>query len=220
MSRVTVCAAVVGVWVTAGAATSGALALPSSDFDDGTFQGWTTNNTPHGDEPPFGGNLTVQPVGGNPGGYLRAEDTVHAGGGLFIAGPAEFTGDLSAYTELRFDEYLFPDSGSVAHGIQPYLVGSEGTNYFQDRVDGPLEVWRTVSVPLDAGSWTLDPFSPVSSSFEDVLADCRVAFNMDVATSTNPHYESGIDNIRLIPEPTTLALFVLGAAGAVRRRGR
>jgi hypothetical protein len=194
----------------AGAAT--ASAAPFSDFEDGTLQGWTPITHPPTGQP-FGGLLEHVSTGGHPGGFMRAIDTVAAGGPLYVAGPSDFRGDLSAYSEVRWDEFLF-QSGGVVQSTSAILLGSDNTVYASDDPIAPTGQWRTRSVLLEPEAWTL---VAGSMSFDDVLQDGWLAFNMDVSTGSQPTLESGIDNIKLIPEPTSLALLLLGAVCAKRR---
>ena len=84
---------------------SGAYALPMTTFDSG-LEGWQSAPSPFAGEP-FAGVLHWEPTGGNPDGFIWVEDIEAGSGGLFVKAPVEFNGDLSVYTELRWDEYNF-----------------------------------------------------------------------------------------------------------------
>jgi hypothetical protein len=178
--------------------------LPFSDFDDGSTQGWTAVE-------PFGGTLSLVTTGGNPGGWLYATDTVSGGGWLQIAGPPEFSGDLSVYDGVSWDEIAVPQpSGIQTLSITVVLQKSSSERLLYYGEIGPVGVWHSRYVPFDPELWV--PSTP-SVSFEDVIHDCTLTFNMDCWAGLGP--ESGIDNIRLVPEPSMglpgLAVLVLVA---------
>ena len=183
-----------------------------TDFDDGTLQGWTTINSPQSGLP-FGGELVVMPTGGNPGGFLRTEDTVVAGGSLFVAGPASYRGDLSVFTELCWDEYLY-DNPPVLRSTSAWLLGPDDAK-FKNRVSASvLNQWQTRSVPLVSAEWEHDSGT---LSFEEVLADATVVIEVGVSGASSG-YESGVDNITLVPEPATLSLLAIGVLAGFRVR--
>jgi hypothetical protein len=195
------------------AAATTASAAPFSDFEEGTLQGWTPIASPISGTS-FGGFLEHVSTGGNPGGYMRAIDTVAAGGPLYVAGPSEFRGDLRGYSEVRWDEFLF-QTGGVVQSTSALLIGPDNTVYASDDPVAPTGEWRTRSVLLESESWSL---LAGSMSFEDVLQDGWLAFNMDVSVASQPTLESGIDNVMLIPEPTTFAILGLAGLGVRKRR--
>jgi hypothetical protein len=198
--------------------TDGVLGNPSSDFDDGTLQDWSAINDPRSGQA-FGGDLSVVVAGGNPGGFMKVRDLVSAGGGLVVANTPKFQGDLSIYTEVRWDEFLF-DSPPVRKSTTAFLIGSDNTVYESEGNDGPLgpvKVWRARSTLLEESAWTLT-FG--SMSFPNVLANARLGFNMDVSVTQVPNDESGIDNVLLVPEASCLLMLLAGVYGALGRNTR
>ena len=193
------------------------LANPLSDFDGGSLDGWVGIADPRSGDA-FHGFLSLEGAGGNPGGFMKMRDVTRDGGGLVAANSADFQGDLTGYVELRWDEFLY-SSPSVSKSTRAYLIGSDDTVYESAGDSGPLGpegVWYSRSATLSEVDWTL---ASGSMSFEDVLADARIAFNMDVSTAQVPNNESGIDNIYLVPEPTSLVLLAFaGASVWIRRR--
>ncbi len=188
------------------------LAGPLSDFDDGTLQGWQPATTA-AFTIPFGGLLDLQLAGGNPGGFMMATDT--SGGGLWVQAPPAFNGNLNLYTDLQWDEYIFPNSG-ITKPTRPALLGKDDATVWVNM--GPLNptgAWHTRSVSLDGADWTL---LTGTMSFEDVRADATLLFGMDVSVTTMPTLECGLDNITLLPEPASLVLFVCGTATVLLRR--
>lgn len=180
---------------------------PLSDFDDGTTQGWTKVL-------PFGGRLLTFTTGGNPGGFIAVDDTVAGGGGLYLSAPPEFTGDLSIYAAILWDENLEHTSPPPGTPSYPILVGADGTRYRPiSRVPIPLEAWRARGVRLEAQHWEL-VFG--TASFEDVLANVAELW-MDVDCNAQYGREVGLDNIRLStteapPEPSP-TYSVVGCVG-------
>lgn len=195
---------IVCTFVCAAVAKS-SVGSPISDFDDGTLQGWRPIATPWTGDP-FGGILGLAPTGGNTGGFISGIDT-SAIGGMLVAGPAEFSGDLSMYTEVRWDEFIY-DNPQTVQGTSVFLLGANGTAYRKIQPLDQIGTWATRSVPLQASSWSLIPESG-TASFSDVLSDATLAVEFSTSITTFPTLESGIDNITLVPEPSTLVIFVL-----------
>ena len=133
---------------------------PVSDFNDDTLQGWTKFL-------PFNGDLWNPTNGGNPGGFMKCKDTQRGGGPLHVAAPIAFTGDLTTYSGIQWDEYKYncdPSYGSPTH---PFLIGTDGTIYRESVLpEGPLEVWYTRTVPFDPNVWIR---ITGTSSFQQVL---------------------------------------------------
>lgn len=197
-------------------AATAASATPFSDFDDGTLQGWEPVIVPITG---FGGVLEHVPTGGNPGGFMRASDTIEGTGTGFLGvkAPAEFNGDLSAFTHLQWDQYLY-DYPNIVRNTFPVLDSPDGeTSWRADlQPEGPAEQWDTRIVSLDEIDWRR---TKGTLSLDEVLADARLVFAMDVVYGPVPSLESGLDNIRLIvPEPSALALLVIGGLAVTRRR--
>jgi hypothetical protein len=145
---------------------------------------------------------------------MRATDTVAGGGPLFVAGPEEFQGDLRGYTEVVWDEYLFPNF-PIARGTTAAILGADGTFWESAAPIGDVAVWQTRSVPLIESEWTR--FGG-TASFEETLANGRLAFDMDCNQASLPALESGIDNITLVPEPSSVVIMAFAACLIVRRR--
>lgn len=81
---------------------------PISDFDDGTVQGWMIAD-------PAYGYVDNPGTGGSPGGYLRAVDT-QGGGGVAAFAPAQFLGDLTSYSGIEYDAFVFNHVPPPIHG--------------------------------------------------------------------------------------------------------
>jgi hypothetical protein len=175
--------------------TTGA-AQPFCDFDDGTLQGWTKHGR-------FNGDLDNPGSGGNPGGFMHCGDTMAAGGTLQAAAPSEFTGDLSDYIGIEWDEYLYycyPSPGQPTFPLLVGLVDSDTTIYQERWADEyPIEVWRARFVPFVSTAW--ERISG-SADFQEVLQNV-VALRMNMECNGMCYDESGIDNIGLVPRSYT-----------------
>lgn len=190
-----------------------------SDFDDGTLQGWTARL-------PFAGTLSNPGVDGNPGGFLFVTDTVPLGGGLFADAPAPYTGDLSGFVGLRWDEFVYVRGAGGSRTEVPtelFITGGQNSTTFR-LANNPLTLigqWHTRFVEFDAVNFSVlsgtDSFSSVISNVTSL------AMEMDTSTLANGGPESGIDNVLLVnavPEPSSIVVLSVGAIGmlAFRRR--
>ena len=194
----------------AHAATYGLI----SDFDDGTLQGWEKVE-------PFGGDLFATPGGGNPGGLMAATDT-GSGGELWARYPTVFTlqtTDVIVWDELLYGGVQPPDQ--YGNPTLAHLFGADGTVWRHLALMGPVDRWATREAPLDSADWIR---VSGEASFPEVLQNARIGFSMDISSRSDGSRESGIDNVGLIPEPSTFLLLTMGAVGllvyAWRRRKR
>ena len=196
-----------------GFTTIDASTTVTSNFDDGTLQGWT-KGTPFFN-PQFGGSLQVSSIG-NPGSSMVATDSVGGGGGLFAQAPVAFTGDLSSFSGISWDEYL-PSNSIGRTSIS--LLGANNTVYSgttadQNNVTVNSWVSRFISFDEASGNWSL---STGSDSFEELIGNVNGLYiQMDVTTSDfDPLPEAIVDNISLapVPIPSTFILFGSGVIG-------
>ena len=184
----------------------------SSDFDDLTLQGWSP-------EPPFNGELFVD-SNGNPGGAMVATDTVVGGGGLFALAPTGYTGDISSFEGIRWDEFV-PDHGAATViATRIHIRSTGGSEYASGNALGPIDSWHTRVEPFSPEAWTL---TVGSESLDDVLQSVEsLVISMDTAQLADGSVESRVDNVELFgapPVPTvsawgliilTLLLLMLG----------
>lgn len=166
-----------------------------SDFDDGTTQGWVTAN-PLNPGSGFNGILTVQNLGGNPGGFLQATDNVSGGGSLAVLAPLPFFGDLSQLGFIRWD-VLLPTNSTLS--TSALIEGIDGTLFRSNNNLNPLTPigsWFTKTASFtSANSWTRIPGSG-SASFQTVIAN-TVALYIELDTTQQLGVEAGIDNVRI-----------------------
>lgn len=207
-----------------------------STFDTSN-EGWTLRGDP---SPP-----THQAGGGNPGGYIAADDTAGVNYFTFLIAPSAFTGDFSSYIggSFSFDARLdFSSGGPLEHTFGwVYLTGGGTTVASRLGDDNLPSDWTTYSSSLVASNWMLAdlvnviPEVPEGSTtglvneatFAAVLSDIT-----EIRISGEPiggsNEITGFDNIGIhstttspIPLPSAIILMgtgLLGLLGLGRRR--
>lgn len=190
-----------------------------SDFDDGTMQGWSEGDPFNLGS--FGGTLSVINSGGNPGGYLKATDSVAGGGSLAALAPSLLSGDLALWGGLSWD-VLLPSQAISSTNV--LLEGTDGTFYRSDFTllgSQPINSWFTKSV--DFGSDVGWQLLSGTASFASVVSNTNALY-IELDATICCTSEAGIDNIRtLSPVPLPAAVWLFGTAligfvGMSRRR--
>jgi hypothetical protein len=177
-----------------------------STFDTST-EGWTSGP---------GGTVQHIPVGGNPGGYLRWNDT--AGGQTATIAPAAFRGDLSAFLGgiISFDALnLSPGVPINNPGFGIVTITGPGGTATRDLAgagqppnDG---LWHTYSAPLVPALWS----GNLAGALNNVT---NLTVVLEWSTSVGAD-DTGMDNFAIagpagaVPEPSALVLWGLGLAG-------
>lgn len=169
--------------------------LVVSTFDSGS-DGWT-----------FTTGVTHQSSGGNPAGYLLFIDSGPADGGQLFA-PSSYLGDWSALDGIGvfafdFRNFTGPSDftavGSVVVSGPGGLMRSPGA----PNTTGTSN-WQTIATPINESAWTI-----VSGTWADIIANVtQVRINMPVSSSATEI--TGVDNVRLVPEPSSTLLIILG----------
>jgi hypothetical protein len=200
------------------ATTGPLLANPFSDFDDGTLQGWTYAADPGT------GDIDNPGFGGNPDGYLRGRDDAPGGGGVPAQAEPAFSGDLSIYTSIEWDAYLFPNDAFPPTLMQSIVIGADHptgfTSYIYTPDMIPVGEWTHVAAPIEESAWSITPWSLGDATFDEVISTAAwIRVTMDVSTDSTGNYESGLDNFGLIPEPASLIVLLAGVALIGRRNG-
>lgn len=171
-----------------------------SDFDDGTRQGWLEAN-PFNPGSGFNGLLTVQSSGGNPGGYLRAQDTVDGGGSLAVLAPLPFSGDLSELGFIRWDVLL---PANPTFSTSALVEGLDGTLYRSHNSTSPFTpsgTWFTKTASFTSSlGWTR---LSGNASFQAVINNA-VAVYLELDVTFGQGIEAGIDNVRIKNPNTTI----------------
>ncbi|MCF7956812.1 MAG: PEP-CTERM sorting domain-containing protein [Phycisphaerae bacterium] len=190
----------------------------TSDFEDGTLQGWT-KGTPFFN-PVFGGDLLITSFG-NPGNSLLATDTMSGGGNIFVKAPSTYLGDLSSFSGISWDEYL---PGNALKRTVIVIQGGENNTLFTGVASGQSVVntgtWQNRFIPYTFSSthWFWKSGGG-TDSFEEVIKDMKGLYiQLDVTQSANGNIEARVDNIILVPEPGTLSFIALG--GLILRKKR
>lgn len=204
-------------------AATGSRGMVMSTFDTDA-EGWTVNLD--------GTNLTWHATGGNPGGFISADDKPIGVTWYFVA-PPKFLGDQSA----AFGFYLcfdLKDHGTgLLEDIPPDVILSSGSLViFVDHLPPPntdpvpppgsSTPFTHYMVKLDAsGGWKkiVNPIGPVvvPASDADILAVLSNLTSLQIKGEFRRGLDSGsLDNVVLgcIPEPST-GLLVLLAGGCL-----
>ncbi len=159
-----------------------------SEFDNGSFEGWSFVNT---------GGASIQTSGGNPSGYVRITDI--AGISQAIAPPA-YLGDwsqLPGWATIQFDLKIFSKSGSFVINHELIRISGPGGTatvpYDSSilRADGR---WKSFSVLIDPSEWTV-----ISGDWNSLLAN--VTELLVFPEFYNNTETIGFDNFRLSNDP-------------------
>lgn len=199
------------------AASLPALAVTST-FDTDP-EGW-------GAQGDIEGPLTWSATGGNPGGHVFIDDRT-AGGVTYFVAPALFHGNFAGAfgTHLTFDlMQVYPGAANQFDAEDVILQGSGLTVVFDTAGNPANNAWTSYSVPLSAAGWRLNTLAGSAVTDEQFLA---VLSNLS-ALKIRAEYQTGadighLDNVALVPEPTTIFMFLLGigcVALAVGRKQR
>ncbi|MCS7466146.1 putative Ig domain-containing protein [Stieleria sp. ICT_E10.1] len=170
------------------------ITVAESTFDDGPA-GWTLSENQEA-------NFSWHDSGGNEGGHIRFTDILNPGS-QFIAS-ASFLGDWSELDNrgvLTYEQRVFAVGGSVIN-THPYSVSISGpggsANWTGDTPTG-VTPWIQQIVPIQESEWTI-----TSGTWSEILADVdRLAIAGELfGNNTNPPDVSGVDNVRLINNPS------------------
>jgi len=184
-----------------------------SNFDDGTFQGWVN-------VAPAEFQMTNPGFGGNPAGYLAFTDLNSMSvDPPLIRAASQFSGDLTQYSNFRYDVFVIADAFRYPAVI---VEGGNGSFWAYRPAFGATETWVTVTAPINDGTgWVPSGLNtgPVEP-FADTIGDIKNVY-VSPTVSTVVAFESGIDNFTLVvPEPASAAILTIlaGCVGFRRRR--
>ncbi len=171
---------------------------PSSDFDDGTLQGWTP-------QAPYDGQL-IWVDAGNPGGAMQAID--EASGGLLLArAPEAYSGDFTIFSSITWDEFL--PAGAFFSTTRIVLEGPDGTRWQSPAIGIEEQVWRAREQSFEPAGWTL---LAGAASYASVRGNVVAMYvNMEASGIGD---EGRVDNIALQVGPCPADLNDSGAVDA------
>jgi hypothetical protein len=221
--RTRACILAVAVACSVLASSAGAAPLAESTFSLND-EGWSVVTTLD-----YSGPATYSSTGGNPGGFIYAQDP-DTGAFGFLA-PATFLGDKSAAYGQTFSfdvaAYDTPSNPTSWVGLYSDTGGPGGAAIWLARdytaPTSTYPTWHSRSVVLDESDGWVDVdtgFSVSQAVFQDVLAD------LDAVVITTEFVEgletdiSGLDNVVMMPEPATMGLLAAGLAAVLARRHR
>jgi len=189
-----------------------AYALSAQSTFDTDLEGWT------GSQP--APEVSWAGTDGNPGGYARFFDLIPDY--TFLIAPAPFLGDwsdLDGSGVLSYDHKVF--SSGLYDVARPYEVRISGpggsANWTGATPTGPTG-WVPQVIPIRQDAWTLlaGTWSGLLASVDTLTIRIEPFANVE---GGDPEV-CGIDNVQLVPEPSSLLALFSGVAAlaALRRR--
>lgn len=186
-----------------------AAATITSTFDL-SLEGWTLAGNPA---------LSHQATGGNPGGFARYDDTAGPAGDGWIVAPSEYLGDWSSLDGvgwISWDHKILDmgQGGEILDG-QARISGPGGSAIYLS--GGQFtEQWQSYIAPLTESAWevTDGSWSTLLGNVTELQLLIEAVFNEGPTLDID-----GIDNVALVPEPSSVTL-LLFATLAVRCRWR
>lgn len=182
----------------------------TSTFDSG-LEGWEIVGN--------GSDTSVYvPSGGNPGGFLQSTDAVN--GPMTANAPASFRGNLSSYDGglFTFDARIVdPDGGSpMAAGLSSgnvTLFGPSSNATLDFAVTGYSTSWTRYSEELSASNW-----GQTQPQWDALLSNITAI--QIVLDSTFENDTVGLDNVSVVPEPSSFVTICISSLVLLRRHRR
>jgi len=155
------------------------------------------------------GSISWQSAGGNPGAYFQASDPA-TGANTWAVAPPEYLGNWLALdgSGVLSADLTIISGGSVSEGAMFQVSGPGGSaEYVWPASAGPPHgQWATYSRTIAESEWTV-----TSGTWAGLLANVTdLRIDMEHITGVET---TGLDNVRLVPEPSTIALIGMGAIG-------
>ena len=165
-----------------------------STFENLDDEGWTRNfpasDLPGATSGDFGGFSFVDPAG-----FIRYID-MDGPSRDFAVAPAKFLGDLSQFSDARFEfDYRHSSDFGPFYRLSMILVGAESAYSWVGTVP-PNNEWAHFTVALSEAEWTR---TVGSAAFTEVLQDTR---RIELSMDQSPQGETNdLDNFALIGGP-------------------
>ena len=188
---------------------SAGAAIVQSTFDTGD-EGWTVTGDAQG--------ASVTPdwhsTGGNPGGYVSADDNVQ-GGTWYWKAPAKFRGNhLNAYGDTLSYDLRQSSLNSQFNNVEIHLTG--GGLSLTRETPHPGTGWTPYSINLTESGWLIGQAAPSETQMKQVLAnitDLQIRGEFVSGSDTG-----SLDNVVMTPEPATMILLTAAIPFLKRRR--
>jgi len=185
-------------------------AMVESTFDTDD-EGWTVTGDAQG------GSVIpdYHATGGNPGGYISADDNVQ-GGTWYWKAPAKFRGNHSgAYGDTLSYELRQTPNTSQFDNVEVYLRGGGITLTYE--TSHPSTGWTPYSITLtESGGWLDGGAAPTQARMKLVLGDIT---DIQIRGEFRSGADTGsLDNVVMTPEPTVLVLIATGIPFMLKRR--
>jgi Laminin B (Domain IV)/PEP-CTERM motif len=201
---------------------SGSLANAQLSTFDANDEGWTVTsftNSGTGDFSTFSSSGVIyNAAGGNGGGYVSKLDPDT--GDFYFSAPTSFLGNQSGAIGFNYD--LKYDSTVDYQTFDVVMRSATKTLVYRSNPNTvPSPNWSSFSVSFSpAATWTVGVGGSVATAadFSDVLGNLS-GFYIKGEYTAGVVETTGLDNVNLVPEPTTFfGLAVLACGVAFRRR--
>lgn len=191
-----------------GGSTGAAMVSSTFDTDD---EGWTVTGDAQG------GSIVpdYHSTGGNPGGFISADDDVQ-GGTWYWKAPAKFRGNhLSAYGDTLSYDLRQTSTSNAFSNVEIHLRGGGISLTYE--TSHPGTTWTSYSIDLtELAGWLNGAAAPSQAEMQQVLADIT---DLQIRGEFRSGADTGsLDNVVMTPEPATLTVLVLAGMGLVARR--
>lgn len=212
-------ACVMGGVLALGAGRAGGQEIATSTFDLGP-DGWQLVTLP-GDDPeanPLVYPIDWSPTGGNPGGYVSHHDPDSQTS--YFDAPSPFLGDIAAaYGHPVMFDLRVTDANPVLD--TDLLLRGAGLTLVLN-FDNPIPgSWNSYSLLLHEGAGWIRWSDGMPASQADLMAVLSSLDSLRIRGEFFTGIDTGdLDNVILVPEPSTAVLLALTCVGALWRRRR
>ena len=158
--------------------------------------------------------LSWKNVGGNSGGYLQGNDWGDGRVWYFVS-PTSWSGDWSQYIDnmLSFDLKLITTGGGNPFSADILRIYGYNGNTLRWNGNDPSSSWTHYDVLLNPTS-----FAVTENNFLGVISNVKEIWIR--GEYTDAHDIEGLDNVNVVPIPSTILLFASAMAGLAGLRKR